>query len=360
MVRSTDFCTQWSLNTRLIAEAASQNLPAPPIPPQLPSILTDISRLLPVPTGPSSIETLKSRSALLPNFKLIDPTDPTGSIAELQNFVPKAHLGPCSPDAEDALREEISGVWHFAKKDLAALHAAALQTSPGAKLSVMDVFVAFLWRRYFAAKYPRDTSATTPTQGLHGAIPPQSTVMFAINTRAKMTPPLPPNYMGAAVDLARVHCSSGTLLSGDVADLPAIATAVRQANAGWDEQLYMALLELSQQTLTSPGLIPIGPIDLLITDHRGFFALAKADWGPGLGQCRVTREPYVGRPVPAGEVVIMPGREAGDVEVSVSAERVVVRRLAEDAEMRRRGEQRFVAHDVLRAYRESLARSSKL
>lgn len=44
----------------------------------------------------------------------------------------------------------------------------------------------------------------------------------------------------------------------------------------------------------------------------------------------------------------------------ISAERVVLERVAKDTEIGRRSEQRFITHDVVLAYRESVSKSLKL
>jgi hypothetical protein len=109
----------------------------------------------------------------------------------------------------------------------------------------------------------------------------------------------------------------------------------------------MAMLALSQRTPMSPGFMPRGPIDLLCTDHSRVPSVRTNSWGPALGSPIAYREPYLGREPPAGEITVLPRCENGDLEVMVSAERVVMGRLVEDGDLRRWGVRQFVMHDVV-------------
>lgn len=220
----------------------------------------------------------------------------------------------------------------------------------------MDILVAFMWSRMFLAKYPRDAPCEPPSE---------SNIVTAIDIRRKMNPPLPHKYQGAAVDILRATVSSDTLRQandGDIFEskhLKQIALANRNAQASWDQDKYMILLELVQQTALSPGLIPLGPIDFLVTDHRGFRGTFEANFGSVLGQGVAFREPYIGREIPTGEIEFMPGPN-GSIDAFISAERVVVERLSADIEMQRNSKQQFVAHDFVKQFRQNSTIQARL
>lgn len=346
VVRARDFLVQWAAQTKLASEGVT-SIPAP-----LPSTLNDTSRLTPMPSGSSEFEALQEKGKDLPNFKVMDINDPIGTVSELQSFQPKAHIGPCSEQQEDYLREPISGAWRVLRSDAEAI--ANFARKSGGKLTYMDVLIAFLWSRLFVAKYP--IAETQPTE---------TTILNAINIRSRLNPPLPHNYQGAAVDLLRATVPSksmGAIVSssdGESDKLAQVALALRKANGEWSEKQFMTLLEIIQQTPVSPGLIPRGPIDFLVTDHRGFQPFLDANWGPSLGQCVAFREPYIGRAVPTGEIELMPGPK-GEIHVLISAERVVLERLSADPEMRRFSSRLFLAHDFVKDTQKAGRISSRL
>lgn len=360
VVRSRAFLMQWAASTNDIKEADIAGHSFVPVPPRLPDSLTDTARLTPPPTAPSDLQTMKRRSKALPNFKLADPLDPAGVEADLQTLQPRCHLPPCDAKTEDYLREIVVGVWHFSRQDMMAIHSAIQHASPNTKLSVGDVLVAFLWSRNFVAKYPNDASKTS--SGLYGDVPKNSTILSTIDVRRRLNPPLPPNFMGAAVDFLRVAVPSAALK--DSADYPRglarVASAMRQSNTTWDEAKYMTLLELVQQTPASPGLIPRGPFDLIVTDHRRFTGIVDSDWGLGLGQCVAFREPYICRTIPTGEITLMPGKTNGNVEVMIASERAVLQRMSMDPMMRRFSTCQFLLHDVVQRYRKQARQSARL
>ena len=108
----------------------------------------------------------------------------------------------------------------------------------------------------------------------------------------------------------------------------------------------MTLLSLSQRTPFSPGFVPRGPIDVLVTDHSRGSSVLEADWG-GLSSPVAYREPQLGRDPPAGKVTIMPRCKNGDLEVMISAEKVVLDRLKQDADLSMRSDLIFLLHDVV-------------
>ena len=122
----------------------------------------------------------------------------------------------------------------------------------------------------------------------------------------------------------------------------------------------MELLEISLRTPMCPGLIPRGPIDMLVTEHSLFGLGLRADWGGELGCSVALREPYISRETPRGEVIILPRQPNGDLEVIISAEEIVLERLMEDVEMSTVCENVCVRHNVLESFASVTMKKAKL
>ncbi|KAI7271605.1 hypothetical protein KC343_g1178 [Hortaea werneckii] len=343
LVVGRDIILRWAANTHAIAEAAASAKPSPPVESQFAANLMDRGRLIPKNSDVISIEELQQRGNKLGGFKPLDPTDVAGTMAELQNLMPKAHIPPADVHDEDRLRETTVGVWHFSMDQLKGIQAMAQQGAPsGTKLTTMDAFTAFLWQRFVCAKYGcRDTN---------GTMPEESTCCFAGDVRRRLDPPLPQNYLPAAVDIFRAKLGSKELLPSDHASgLGKTATILRQVNDNWNREQYLTLIELVHRSPQLPCFIPRGPMDLLITDHSRAASIMSTSWGPGLGKPAAFREPYLGRSIPAGEMTILPRWENGDIEVMIAGETVTMERLSSDAMMNKASKRQFIKHDVLRA-----------
>ena len=354
LVVGRDIILRWAANTRAIAEAAAVAKPAPPIESQFGPDLMDRSRLYPMNTDVLSIEQLQRRGNKLRTFKPLDPADVAGTMAELQNLMPKAHISPAAVHEEDRLRETTVGVWHFSMKQLKGIQAMAQKSAPsGARLTTMDAFTAFLWQRFFCAKYGgRDAS---------GSIPEESTCCFAGDVRRRLDPPLPQNYLPAAVDIFKADLGSKELLPSDEASgLGKAATVLRQVNDNWNREEYLTLIELVHRSPQLPCFIPRGPMDLLITDHSRAASIMSTSWGPGLGKPAAFREPYLGRLIPAGEMTILPRWENGDIEVMIAGETVTLERLSSDAMMNKASKRQYIKHDVLQAAKDADVVKAKL
>jgi len=119
----------------------------------------------------------------------------------------------------------------------------------------------------------------------------------------------------------------------------------------------MMLISLSQRKPMSPGFVPQGPIDVLMTDRLRGSSVTEADRGYGLGSPVAYREPYPDSGPPAGEVTTMPRCKNGDLEVMTSAEQVVLDRLKQDDDMGGRSDIVFVLHDVVAEKRKKNAKA---
>lgn len=151
--------------------------------------------------------------------------------------------------------------------------------------------------------------------------------------------PVPEQCADYAIDRTRLTPLNSGLMSFEQLDhlsktTPGwLTTAIRQSNANWSEANYLMLLSLSQHTPFSPGFVPRDPIDVLVTDHSRGSSVLEADWGCGLDSPVAYREPYLRRNPPAGEVTTMPKCKNGDLEVMISAEKVVIDRLKQDVDL---------------------------
>jgi hypothetical protein len=347
MVLANAIVDTWAQETCEVATAAAEGRPEAPVPQPVPRNLVDRSRLLPPHDGPATFAELAKPAQAFSDWKLVDPTDIV-TLETMQSIVPPPYIPASQAHAAKELRTTLSGVWRFPLASLKALHRAVQAASKtGTQLSTANVLTAYLWERMFNAKYLPQTSGDG-----HSHTPPHSEMVFASDIRRRLNPPLPADYMGAAVDLLRCSATTSSLTARsadpqDFSHLADIATALRTSNDGWNEADYMAMLALSQRTPMSPGFMPRGPIDLLCTDHSRVPSVRTNSWGPALGSPVAYREPYLGREPPAGEITVLPRCENGDLEVMVSAERVVMGRLVEDGDMGRWGVRQFVMHDVV-------------
>ena len=334
----------WAQETCEVATAAAEGRPEAPVPQQIAKNLVDRSRLLPRHDGPATFEELAEPAGqAVPDWKLVDLTDIV-TLETMKSIVPAPYIPASQAHATKELRTTISGVWRFPLASLKALHCVVQASSKtGTRLSTADVLTAYLWERIFDAKY---------LPSISGHAPAHPEIVCAAEVRRRLNPPLPAGYMGACVDLLRCSATPQALTArstdpNNFSQLAEIATSLRTANGNWSEEKYMALLSLSQRTPISPGFVPRGPIDLLCTDHSRVPSVRVNSWGPGLGCSVAYREPYLGREPPAGEITVLPRCANGDLEVMISAERIVMGRLVDDGDLRVWGEMQFLMHDAV-------------
>lgn len=141
----------------------------------------------------------------------------------------------------------------------------------------MNVLTVYLWAHKFRAKY---ATSSASIDSVH--IPKHSEIVYAGNVRRRLDPLLPKDYLSAAVDLFRCSALTSKFVAypkevQELANLAELATAIRKSNANWSEANYMTLLSLSQRTPFSPGFVPRGPIDVLVTDHSRGSSVLEAD-----------------------------------------------------------------------------------
>lgn len=339
----------WAEETHEVATAAAEGRLEAPVPESIAGHLADRSRLLPPHDGPASFEEMTRLAKALPDWTLVNPHDPV-ALESMNSIVPPPYIPSSQTHATQELRTATLGVWRFPLASLKALHRAVQNASQtNTKLSTSDVLTAYLWERFFNAKYSPSAAGNNPSH-----VPKHSELVFAGEVRRRLSPPLPTEYIGACIDVLRCSATATDLAarstnnSYDFSNLAKIATALRKANADWNEPQFATLLSLSQRTPICPGFVPRGPIDLFCTDHSRAPSVRTNPWGPKLGSPIAYREPYLGRSVPAGEILVLPRCANGDLEVMVSAEKVVMGRLVGDGDLGGWGERVFVMGDSVR------------
>lgn len=343
----TAIMTRWAKYTKQVTEAAG--LPIA-IPRQLP--WPDRQRLLPAIESPLKIEEIGALNKTLKPYTVLDPTDIDKMVEDMGNIFVKANVTEGNPDQLEYFLEPTSGIWRFTPSKLRALTDAVRRVDPDVKLSHFDIVTAFIWQRLCIAKRG-DT---------HENEPQTAQIVTAIDVRRKLSPPLPATFLGACVDLVRV-CVDRDVLKPQQdrwKGISEIAKRVREFGTAWNEADYMELLKLSLRAPMCPGLVPRGPIDMLVTEHSMFGLGLRADWGGELGRSVAFREPYIARETPRGEVIILPKQPNGDLEVIISAEEIVLERLIVDAEMTAVCENVCVRHNVLESFASMTMNKAKL
>ncbi|KAL5347904.1 hypothetical protein ACLOAV_007315 [Pseudogymnoascus australis] len=343
----TALMMSWAKYTKQVTEAAGKPVA---IPRQLP--WPDRERLIPTVESLLQIEEIGALNKTMKPYTLIDPTDPAKMVDDIGNVFVKAHVTETNPDQLEYFLEPTSGIWRFTPSKLRALTDAVRCVDPDVKLSHFDIVTAFIWQRLTMAK-----------RGNKSENGPQTAqIVTAIDVRRKLNPPLPAGFLGACVDLVRV-CVDRDVLEPQLDQwkgISGIAKRVREFGTAWNEADYMELLELSLRTPVCPGLIPRGPIDMLVTEHSLFGLGLRADWGGELGCSVAFREPYIARETPRGEVIILPRQPNGDLDVIISAEEIVLERLMVDVEMSTVCKNVCVRHNVLESFASMAVKKAKL
>jgi hypothetical protein len=333
---------EWAKETREVsmAKAEGRMMRLPPTQPAMSFV--DRARLSPGNALASELVTPADCAKVSSNWIFIDPANASTN-EDLRAVVPSASIPATLTPERDELRVAITGVWRFPLASLTELKQTVLakqDSQSQVRLSAMDVLTAYIWHRFVIAKYMLPRGDSSPTS---------STIVAACDTRRRLNPPLPNDYLPACVDLMRcsVPLSASCSKEDGLKTVALMASSLRNANSTWTEKDYMNMLALAQDAPVSPGVVPRGPLDLLVTDHSRAPEVFSSDWGPGLGVAVAMREPYLGRTIPTGEVTMLPRCVNGDLEVMIAAERVVMERLRDDTDLAHYGKLLFLQHDVI-------------
>jgi hypothetical protein len=343
LVQFMEFVTSWARNTCAVATARAKGQPEPPLSQQIEAHLVDRTLLSPGVQTEKDLDKLTARAARLPHLILLDPRDPETMARAVDSVFTKARLThrDLASSVEDDLRNLSCSVWTFPQSSVKRLQRiATATTSEGPSLSAIDCLTAFAWQRYFEAKWAPHEPSAVP-------VPKTTRVVIAGNIRRRLTPPLPHKYMPACIDLFPVTVKVDKFTPPSPVALAEAARAIRNSNTQWSEGQFREMLEIAQAHPLSPGIVPAGPIDALVTDHTRAAAGLQEDWGPGLGQCEAFREPYLGRVPPHGEITLMPRWANGAIDILFAGESVVIERLRKDRAMNAVASCRFVMDDFV-------------
>lgn len=355
LVQCLDFMKQWAQNTCAVANAREKNLPEPPLPQQVAPHLVDRSPMMPNVQTEHDLDKLAARAANIPHWTMLDPRDPGKTAQIIESVFTKARLTDhdLANFPEDKLRELSACVWTFPKSSVEELKLVAQGASPkDPKLSSIDCLTGFTWQRFFAAKWAPGEPGPEP-------VPETTRIVYAGSVRPRLTPPQPLDYMPACVDLFPVSAKTDDFASASPEALAKAAAMIRSSNTNWSEGPFRNLLEVAQMHPMNPGIVPIGPLDALATDHTRLTGAVLEDWGPGLGRCEAYREPYLGRVPPHGEITLLPRWNNGEVSVMFAGEAVVLERLRNDKHMNAMASCQFIMDDFIKKAAKH-RRSSKL
>ena len=218
-------------------------------------------------------------------------------------------------------------VFHISPSKLAALKTAA---SPAIGwVSTNDALAALLWRTLIAATYPSIPTSSSVEENLRTKT---STLQIAIDTRARLSPPLPTHYLGDAHLLATTSLTLHELLLPS--NLPLLALSIRQAILAMTAPHIRDVVALMRNCPDYTSRMPRFCVDLLrsgmlITSWSGFGCYG-VDWGGKVGgRCERVRGPRGGMWNGRQTVLpALPGEGGGEVLVGVEEE--VMRRVKGD------------------------------
>ncbi|KAJ4244187.1 hypothetical protein NW762_014568 [Fusarium torreyae] len=355
LVQFMDLMKVWASNTRIVANARMRNQPEPSLPPPIAAHLMDRSSMTPDVQIEDDLDKLSACAADLSRWEMLNPHNPEAMNKMLESLFTTARLTDHDLDnySKDSLCQPSVSVWKFPKSSIDIIKLIAQMPSLGkGNFSLIDCLTAFTWNRFFVAKQAPDEP------GPHSS-PKTTRIVYAASVRSRLTPPLPLEFLPACVDLLPVVLRTEDFSSASPRSLAIAATEIRRSNSDWSEPRFHKMLEVAQMHPQSPGIVPKGPLDALVTDHTRLGTVALDDWGPGLGQCEAYREPYFGRIPPRGEITFLPRWHDGEVSVMFAGEAVVMERLMNDQQMNAMASCQFVMHDFVRTIAK-FRRSSKL
>ncbi|KAK4495473.1 hypothetical protein PRZ48_013804 [Zasmidium cellare] len=322
------FVLQFAGLTEEMEKAVLAGGPLPDLPERFEPAMEDRALLSPRPSEADCDE----KSLELKQYVSIRGMDSLSVLAARRNLFPKSYIPPRLTGRAEQLWRTTVGIWKFSPAKLDQLRDIVRQASPEASKppSDLDAITAFLWQRFFVAKHSPSENPSTPQT---------SHILYAGDVRRRLDPPLPQFFLSACVDLFRASQDTTSLTpatssSSLGASLASAIQAIRQTLGDWNEKTYRRMLAESSQGDAVPGWIPRGPLEFIFSDHSRAGIVFDSSWGEGLGKVGISREPYLGRPCPAGEITVMPRLATGDLEVRIAGEVATLERLLADELMK--------------------------
>lgn len=118
-------------------------------------------------------------------------------------------------------------------------------------------------------------------------------MIFPVNIRTRLDPPLDPKFHGNCVDIVAASCPLADLEASDGVGLRAAAQSVRAAVSGWSQANWESWLTMACGLPDDQAICP-NPLMLLESRNIAFNDYSKSqshtlDWGRGLGKIARTR-----------------------------------------------------------------------
>jgi hypothetical protein len=210
-----------------------------------------------------------------------------------------------------------SKIFYFSPEHLTGLKKAAKAYSTN------DAVCAFFWHHLTLARNPNtDASENDKT----------SNVCFAVNIRSRISPPLPPTYLGNASIAAITQRLSVSSLKGSGSGLAVAAAAIRSAvnNSKKPIRVPLTIGLLNSRPNTQDFKFAchgfLGP-DMTATSWADI-GVMKRQWGV-LGNPEAFRMPYEGAD---GAIAVLPRLDDGGLEVMAALETSAMERMVKNEE----------------------------
>ncbi|CAI0645220.1 unnamed protein product [Colletotrichum noveboracense] len=228
---------------------------------------------------------------------------------------------PQPPPPEFKMPATSEVLFHFPSSKINQLKANASQTDPNTWISSYDAIMALCWRCVSRARQSSVTGDTT------------TTLMFAVNGRGRLKPPLSKHYVGNVATLSWLELTFDEVVAPGA--FPRLSALVRAANVEVDDNVYKSLVEWvagvpDKRRVAFNMNALLGP-DVVGSSWQGLSA--HQTWDFGFGTSKAIRWP---KPDLDGFVFYYPSRNTGDpdegVEMVVCLEDSAMQKLLEDPE----------------------------
>ncbi|KAI8261140.1 Trichothecene 3-O-acetyltransferase TRI101 [Colletotrichum sp. SAR11_239] len=228
---------------------------------------------------------------------------------------------PQPPPPEFKMPATSEVLFHFPRSKINQLKANASRTDPNTWISSYDAIMALCWRCVSRARQSSVTGDTT------------TTLMFAVNGRGRLKPPLSKHYVGNVATLSWSELTFDEVVAPGA--FPRLAALVRAANVEVDNDVYRSVVEWvagvpDKRRVAFNMNAFLGP-DVVGSSWQGLSA--HQTWDFGFGTSKAIRWP---KPDLDGFVFYYPSRNTGDpdegVEMVACLEDSAMQKLLEDPE----------------------------
>lgn len=224
----------------------------------------------------------------------------------------------------------IWAIWKFTPDSLVQLKKDAAGTDAALWISTMDALIGLFWSRLSAIKQKSSEGHE------------KSLLLFPINIRQRLQPPLDAQYVGNAVDIVFAETDLAELEKNETG-LPYAAREVRKAVSGYSSSEWAAWITMAAALPNDQAICP-DPVRLLATHNMGFNDYSKSqsntlDWGSDLGRAARTRycKPAASLAGCAPAVIVHPRLVDGGLEVATTVTEELCAAIKDDAIFRKYG-----------------------